>query len=131
MSQMVQIIRKAGKPEYAVVPYEDYRRLVALAEDAEDLRAAEQAAAELAAGKDELIPGEVVERLLSGEVHPLRVWREYRGLSQEALAERAGVGASYISQIEAGRREGSVRVLRRIAATLGVSVDDLLPQDDA
>ena len=130
MSQMVQIIRKAGKPEYAVVPYEDYRRLVALAEDAEDLRAAEQAAAELAAGKDELIPDEVVERLLSGEVHPLRVWREYRGLSQEALAERVGVGASYISQIEAGRREGSVRVLRRIAATLGVSVDDLLPQDD-
>ncbi len=130
MSQMVQIIRKAGKPEYAVVPYEDYRRLVALAEDAEDLRAAEQAAAELAAGKDELIPDEVVERLLSGEVHPLRVWREHRGLSQEALAERVGVGASYISQIEAGRREGSVRVLRRIAATLGVSVDDLLPLDD-
>ncbi len=126
----MRIIRKTGKPEYPVVPYEDYRRLVALAEDAEDLRAAEQAAAELAAGEDELIPGEVVERLLSGEVHPLRVWREHRGLSQEALAERAGVGASCISQIEAGRREGSVRVLRRIAATLGVSVDDLPPLDD-
>jgi len=31
--------------------------------------------------------------------------------------------------LEGSWREGSVGVLRRIAATLGVSVDDLLPQD--
>jgi DNA-binding XRE family transcriptional regulator len=127
MNAQVQIIEKDGQPEYAVVPIEFYRRLLALAEDAEDIEAAEQARQELEAGKDELIPGVVAERLLSGSEHPLRVWREYRELTQETLAERAGVGKSYVSQIEAGKKAGSVRVLRALAVALRVATDDLLP----
>ena len=126
MSAHVQIIEKNGQPEYAVVPIEQYRHLLALAEDAEDVRAADKAMAELAAGKDELIPGEVVDRLLSGAVNPVLVWREYRGFTQEALAKKAGVGKSYISQIESGKKSGSVAVLKKIAETLRVSLDDLV-----
>ncbi len=37
---------------------------------------------ELDHGEDELIPSEVVEQLLAGE-HPLKVWREYRGLTRK------------------------------------------------
>jgi DNA-binding XRE family transcriptional regulator len=127
MSAQVQIIERDGQPEYAVVPIETYRRLVELAEDMEDIRAYDRAMAEIDRGEDEVVPGAVAARLLRGDVHPLRIWREYRGLTQEALAEAAGVGKSYISQIEAGKKTGAVRVLRTLAETLAVDIEDLVP----
>ncbi len=126
MNAPVQIIEKDGKPEYAVVPYEEFRRLLQLAEDAEDIRAADAAQRELQNGEDEAVPADVVEQLLNGQQHPLRVWREYRGFTQEVLAQMSGVGKSYISQIEAGKKTGSAKVLRSIAKALEVEVEDLL-----
>jgi DNA-binding Xre family transcriptional regulator len=72
------------------------------------------------------IPDAVLGRLLDGE-SPLRVWREFRGFTLRALATRTGLGASTVSEIETGATEGSVRALRRIAAALDVSIDDLIP----
>ncbi len=126
MNAPVQIIEKDGKPEYAVVPYEEFRRLLQLAEDAEDIRAADAARLELQNGEDESVPADVAEQLLNGQQHPLRVWREYRGFTQEVLAQMSGVGKSYISQIEAGKKTGSAKVLRSIAKALQVEVEDLL-----
>lgn len=63
-------------------------------------------------------------RLLSGE-HPLRVWREKRGLTQRALAEAAGIAASYLAEMEAEKKPGSVLALRKLAAVLAVPMDDL------
>ena len=48
----------------------------------------------------EKIPVEWVDRLLNGE-HPIQVWREYRGLSQEQLAAACSVDTDYICQNEA------------------------------
>jgi DNA-binding XRE family transcriptional regulator len=127
MSAQVQIIERDGEPEYAVVPIETYRRLVELAEDMEDIRAYDRAMAEIDRGEDEVVPGDVAARLLRGDVHPLRIWREHRGLTQEALAEAAGVGKSYISQIEAGKKTGAVGVLRALAEKLAVDIEDLVP----
>ena len=121
----VQVIERDGKPEYAVVPYEEWQRLLELAEEAEDIRDAEQAMRELENGEDELIPGEMVSRLLDGEP-PVRVWREHRGLTQAQLAERAGVTQGAVAQIESGKRRGSVDLLRKLAAALEVDVDDLI-----
>src|SRR6478752_4374025 len=47
-----------------------------------------------------------------------------RGLSQRELAA-PGVSYAYISRIEAGTRQPSVKALRRLASTLGVSADYL------
>ncbi len=130
MNTRVQIIERNGEPEYAVLPIEEYRHLLELAEEAEEIRAGNQAKAELATGADELIPAEVVERLLIGGESPVLVWREYRGLTQERLAREAGVGKSYISQIESRKKTGSVTVLKRIARALQVDLDDLvLPEE--
>jgi len=126
-----QIIEKAGKPEYAVLPYEEYLQLLELAEDTKDAMDARKAMEELRSGEDEAIPSEIVDRLLSGEEHPLKVWREYRGLTQEGLGQAASIGKSYISQIEAGRKTGSAKVLKAFASALRVDMDDLLvnPED--
>lgn len=126
MNAQVQIIERDGEPEYAVVPIALYRRLLALAEDAEDIAAADRAMGELARGEDEIVPGDIAHRLLAGE-NPLRVWREHRGLTQEELAAAAGVGKSYVSQIEAKKKPGSVAVLQRLAGALGLDLDDLAP----
>jgi DNA-binding XRE family transcriptional regulator len=126
MNAQVQIIERDGQPEYAVVPIETYRRLLALAEDMEDIRAYDRAMAEIDRGEDEVLPAEVAERLLSGETHPLRIWREYRGLTQQQLAQAVGVGKSYISQIEAGKKQAAVGVLQALSRTLAVDMEDLV-----
>ena len=58
----------------------------------------------------------------------VRQIREGRGLSQEALADAAGVGRSYMSGIERGVRNCSARHLLRLAGALHISVGDLFPQ---
>ena len=69
--QDVQIIEKDGEPEYAVVPIEEYRRMVAALEDAADSAAIERAWAEDAAGGT--IPGEVVKAILDWRIAFARV----------------------------------------------------------
>lgn len=56
----------------------------------------------------------------------LRLERQARGLSLRELAQRLGVSASLISQVETGRANPSVSTLYAIAAELDVSLDELL-----
>ncbi len=128
MNAQVQIIERDGKPEYAVVPFDLYEQLLSLAEDAKDIAAADAAMAEIARGEDEIVPGDIAHRLLAGE-NPVRVWREHRKMTQEDLAAAARVGKSFVSQIEAGKKPGSVTVLKRMAQALRVDLDDLAPGD--
>ena len=74
---------------------------------------------------EERFPAEVADRLIAGE-SPLKVFREYRGLTQGRLAEAAKTTAPYLSQIENGRRTGSVGLLQRLADALRVEIDDLV-----
>jgi DNA-binding XRE family transcriptional regulator len=117
----VRLIQKGGKPAFVVVPIDLWERVRGAAEDAEDLLDLERF--ELA-DDGFRVPLEVVEAVLAG-IHPLRAWREHRGLTQDALAAVAGVSAPYLSQIEGGKRVGAVRTLRRIAAALDVPLDEL------
>ena len=55
----------------------------------------------------------------------IRDLRQERGLSQEALADAAAIGRSYMSAIERGVRNCSTLHLIRIAKSLNVSVGDL------
>lgn len=96
--------------------------MVAALEDAVDVAAIGRAWDEDAAG--ETVPGEVVNAILDG-ASTLRAWRLYRGLTLDVLAERIHVSKGYLSQIEQGRKAGTLSVFRRLADSLGVSIDDL------
>ena len=101
-------------------------RLIATLRRAEE-EASEDAtarAAYAATREEESVPVEVVDRLLAGE-NPVRVWREFRGLTVSALAERAGVAKGYLSEIETGKKTGSLNTLRAVATVLDVDIDDL------
>lgn len=56
----------------------------------------------------------------------LQDWRKHRGLSQETLAERAGVSPGLISQIENGLSAGSPESLEALAKALDCEVGELL-----
>lgn len=111
--------------ETVTIPKAEYERLCALEEDVADIQAALAIEAKIASGEEELIPADVVDRLLAGDV-PLRVWREFRHLTQVALAAASGVNRVQIVDIEAGRSTGSVRTLCKLASALAVDVDDLI-----
>ncbi len=111
--------------ETVTIPKAEYQRLRAVEEDSVDIRAALAVQARIDAGTEELVPETVVNRLIDGE-SPLRVWREYRGLSQAALARAADTSRVQIVEIEAARRTGSVHTLRRLADALDVGLDDLV-----
>jgi len=56
----------------------------------------------------------------------LRRKRHDRHMTQEELAERAGLSARYVGAIERGDVSASVTVLGQIAEALGVEPGDLL-----
>jgi ribosome-binding protein aMBF1 (putative translation factor) len=89
----------------------DWDALIDSIEDAEDLATVNaRRAREAAVGKDaarrDYLTGDEIGRLLDWE-NPVRIWREKRGLSQRALASQAGVSASYLAEIETGRKPRS------------------------
>ncbi len=122
----VQVIEKDGKPEWAIIPYEEYRRLLEEAEMLRDIQAYDEAKASVAQG-EALIPSEVTFAILDGE-SPIRVWREYRGLTQQQVAEKAGISKPYLSQLESGKRKGTTEALSAVARALGVSLEVLLAE---
>ena len=74
---------------------------------------------------EEAFPAELALKRAQGE-NSLKVFRKYRGLSQAALATRSGVGQGLISEIETGKKQGSVNSLKALAKILDIEVDDLL-----
>ncbi|CAH1745180.1 protein of unknown function [Thauera humireducens] len=56
----------------------------------------------------------------------LRQLRKERGLSQEVLAERAGLHRNFISLIERGESQPTIDTLFRLADALGVPAVDLV-----
>lgn len=55
----------------------------------------------------------------------IRATRSQRGLSQEALADAAGIDRSHMGKIERGERNVSVLNIARVAAALDVSIAHL------
>ncbi len=56
----------------------------------------------------------------------IRACREARGLTQEQLALDAGMKRSYVSELERGLRNPTVRAVERIALALKIDPEMLL-----
>lgn len=59
-----------------------------------------------------------IQQLFGGT---LRKWRTRRGISQDELARRATLQRTYVSDVERGRRNPSLRNIKKLADALNVS----------
>jgi DNA-binding XRE family transcriptional regulator len=119
----VQYIPQDGKPQYVIVPIEDYKSLVAISVDNDDHRSFHEILEAIDAG-EETFPDEFVGRLIDTD-SPLREWRKYRDMTQVELATASGLSQGAIAQIETGKRNPTVETARKIANALNCDIDDL------
>lgn len=118
----IQYIERDGHREFAVVPIELWDRIKHLAEDLDDETLFDQATA---ADNGFRVPAAVMDAELAGD-HPVRAWRNYRRMTQDALAEATGISKPYLSQIETGQRGGTAELLKKLADALNVPLDLLV-----
>jgi DNA-binding XRE family transcriptional regulator len=72
------------------------------------------------------LPAALMQAVLDGSLHPLVAWRQAAGLTQGALAERAGLRLSTVSDIERGKIDPRLSTLRALADALGTDIDDIV-----
>jgi len=127
MKETIQLIQRDGKPDWAILTHKKYLELVEQAEMLQDVRNYDAAKADLESEKEELTTADVVFAILDGE-NPIKVWRNARGLTQQQVADAAGISKPYLSQIETGKRKGRTESLASIAKALKVSLDEIVDQ---
>lgn len=103
---------------------DEYRSLLNLKQDMQDAQFVARTMADIANGAPTLSEDEMDAYLAAPT--PLAYWRKRAGKTQTEIAAAAGVSQAFVAQIEAGRRDGTVSVLARIAEALGVRIDDLV-----
>lgn len=75
-----------------------------------------------------MIPQNMTARLTFSK--NLKKLRLEKGMSQEALADMAGLHRTYIGSVERGERNISIDNIERIAQALGCAVIDLLIEEN-
>src|ERR1700688_3288642 len=55
--------------------------------------------------------------------------RALRGMSRKVLARVSGISERYIAQLESGKGNVSIKLLRRVAAAMGTRIEDLIIDD--
>jgi transcriptional regulator with XRE-family HTH domain len=58
----------------------------------------------------------------------LKTIRERKGLSQKALADRAGMSYTFLCNVESGKADPSLSTLKRLAKALGITVSELVKE---
>ncbi len=121
MSYQPQRFTAPDGTEMVVLRADDWERLRVFAEDEEDVREATAIMKRIEAGEGTM-PGAVLNLMLDDGLSPLAAWRRYRGLSQAALARKAGLSQVWVGRIEAGGGYGSRDTRRKLAAALNAPV---------
>ncbi|HEY1934177.1 MAG TPA: helix-turn-helix transcriptional regulator [Acetobacteraceae bacterium] len=118
----IQTIVSPSGDELVVLSRQEYQDLL----DARDHAAAMRA---VAAGADTLTDAELGEYLAAPT--PLAYWRKRRGMVQAQLATGLAISQPYLAQLEAGKRTGDVTLYARLAETLRLRIEDLVPDGRA
>ena len=119
-----QVLQLNGM-KYAILPYEAYEKMVEILEDAQDVAGAKEIASRIARGKGEYFPSEVVNAILNGE-NKIKVFREYRGMTQEELAKKINKSVAMVRKLENGSSDGSISTIKAISDALKVDVEMLI-----
>jgi DNA-binding XRE family transcriptional regulator len=108
----------------------DWERHIDLLEELSDRAAVERSLADRARLGDAeyarlAYTADEMRRVIDGASF-ITIWRERTGLSQRQLAANAGISPSYLAEIEAGKKPGSLAATAAIAEALRVPIDILI-----
>ncbi|PJB73385.1 MAG: XRE family transcriptional regulator [Alphaproteobacteria bacterium CG_4_9_14_3_um_filter_47_13] len=92
-----------GKP-YVLVPLHEYRMLTGAAQE-----------------KQAHLPQEILDAIYIRAEHPVKIIRRHRGMTQDDLAHASGLSRPFVTEIETGKKEGSVGTIRALAEALQVN----------
>ncbi|NVL90619.1 MAG: helix-turn-helix transcriptional regulator [Desulfobacterales bacterium] len=99
-----QTITKDGKPAFAVVPYDEFMKMIV---------------------PGATIPHEVVEKVIKQGFSLPKAWREYLGLTQQKVAKRLGISQASLSQIEKPDKKLRSTTITKLAKALGLHPEQL------
>ncbi len=101
----IQVIEQDGKPAFAVIPYDEYLKLLS--------------------DEDVTIPHEVVGLVVKKGLNLVKAWRTYLGMTQARVAKKAGISQAALSQMEKSENRLRTATLEKLARSMGLSVEQL------
>ncbi|HDR1420509.1 helix-turn-helix domain-containing protein [Pasteurella multocida] len=110
-----------GKPQFVVLPIEEFKRLTALDDDLifQDVPYQSDHT------DNETVPNEVINIMFDQDLSLLAAWRVYRGLSQYDVAVKTGLTQSSISQAEKKGSKPQQKTCERLAAIYNCKPEQL------
>ena len=124
----IQLIKdENGKPQYVVIPYDEYYRLrLQLAESAsDDDDEWEDIPCEHDDDDNTSLPGIVCDIMDKEGVSLQAAWRSHCGLSQKDVAEKLGISQSAVSQLESPESRPQKRTREKLAAIYGCKQEQI------
>ncbi|MEJ2589377.1 MAG: helix-turn-helix transcriptional regulator [Deltaproteobacteria bacterium] len=106
-----QIIKQNGKPAFAVIPWNEYQKLLRNQIESDE--------------SDVWFPNEVVKANVRGD-SLIKAWREYLNLTQEELAAKSGMKQSALARLENDTIKPRRSTLLKLADAMGITVDQLI-----
>ena len=106
-----QIINQNGKPAFAVIPWEEYQKLLHNQMSADE--------------SDVWFPNEVVKANVRGD-SLIKAWREHLGFTQKELAEKASIKQPALARLEKAESKPRQSTLKKIADALDISPEQLV-----
>ena len=105
-----QIIKKDGMPAFAVIPWDEYEKLIAIPKREEP---------------DIYFPHEVVKNNALGD-SLIKAWRKYLGITQVKLADLANMKQSSLARIESGKNKPKFDTLKKLAKAMNIETVQLI-----
>ena len=101
----IQIIEQNGKPAFAVIPYDEYLKLLP--------------------DEDVTIPHEVVRLVVKKGMNLVKAWRAYLDMTQTEVAKKSGISQAALSQMEKSENKLRTATLEKLARVMDLSVEQL------
>ena len=114
----IQTIYQGGVPVFVVLPFMDFAR-------EHPIEAGQIMPGNPRIPEGDYIPNEVVGFMIDKGMPLIRAWREYLGLTQVQVAQRAGISQAALSQMEAGGKRLRKSTLEKLALAMGVNVEQI------
>lgn len=117
MSRHIQNFTAPDGTGMVILTAVEFERLKALAEENGDIVEAEAELTRIETGAGTM-PADVLDAMLDEGLTAVAAWRKYRGISQVALARKAGLSQVFVSKIERGENHGSPKTRRALTNAL-------------